>query len=513
MNSGLLPSTTVEKRRRLRDDYEFYALHCLWIRTKSDGLKPLRFNAAQRYIHEQAEDQRRRTGRVRKIVLKGRQQGCSTYIEGRGYHFTTHRRGVRAFILTHESEATSNLFDMAQRYHDNAPVYVRPSTSAANAKELIFDVLDSGYKVGTAGTKGTGRSQTIQFFHGSEVAYWPNAETHAAGVMQAIPDAPGTEVWLESTADGMGNYFHQQWVLAQRGESEFEPIFVPWFWQDEYRKVDDVFSPTPDETELADQYGLDTYQLAWRRAKIAELGSLDRFQQEYPNTPEEAFQASVDDVVIPPQAIRAAIGRDVKVIPGRVVWGLDVARFGDDRCALAKRQTNHLLEPVKSWAKKDTVQTAGIVLAEYKATPAHMKPDDICVDVIGIGAGVADQLRAWGLPAVDVNVAEGSARDDRYMRLRDELWFAGKEWFDAKHVVLPGKKDEAGNLAIERMVVELSTPKFTYTSAGKRQVEPKEKMKERVGWSPDEADAFLLTFATSDLAPHHDAVAEPGWRE
>lgn len=513
MNSGLHPSTAMEIRRKLRDDYEFYAANCLLIRTKAAGLQPLRFNKAQKYIHDSAEDQKRRTGRVRKIVLKGRQQGCSTYIEGRGYHYTTHRRGVRAFILTHESEATNNLFEMAQRYHDNAPIYVKPSTSAANAKELIFDVLDSGYKVGTAGTKGTGRSQTIQFFHGSEVAYWPNAETHAAGVMQAIPDAAGTEVWLESTADGMGNYFHQQWVLAQRGESEFEPVFVPWFWQDEYRKPDDEFIPTPDETELADRFGLDTYQLAWRRAKIAELGSLDRFRQEYPNTPEEAFQAAVDDVVIPPAAIRAAIGRKVNVVPGRVVWGLDVARFGDDRCALAKRKTNWLLEPVKSWAKKDTVQTAGMVLAEFKATPASLRPDDICVDVIGIGAGVADQLRAWGLPAIDVNVAEGSSRDDRFMRLRDELWFSGRDWFDAKHCRVPDDTDEAGQLAIERLIVELSTPKFTYTATGKRQVEPKDRMKERVGWSPDEADAFLLTFATSDLSPAHEHVPEPDWNE
>lgn len=511
MNSGLLPSTALAIRRRLRDDYEFFAGHCLLIRTKADGLKSLKFNRAQAYIHEQAEDQKRRTGRVRKIVLKGRQQGCSTYIEGRAYHYTSNRRGVRAFILTHEGEATNNLFEMAQRYHDNAPVFVKPSTSAANAKELIFDILDSGYKVGTAGSKGTGRSQTVQFFHGSEVAYWPNAETHAAGVMQAIPDAPDTEAWLESTADGMGNYFHQQWVMAQRGESEFEPIFVPWFWQPEYRKVDNDFVPTPDEDELADRFGLDTYQLAWRRAKISELGSLDRFHQEYPCTPEEAFQASVDDVVIDPALIRAAAGRDVAVVPGRVVWGLDVARFGSDRCSLAKRKTNHLLEAPMVWAKKDTVQTAGIVMAEYKATPAALRPDDICVDVIGIGAGVADQLRAWGLPAIDVNVAEGSSRDDRYMRLRDELWFAGQEWFASKHCAIPDGRGADGQLLVEPLIVELSTPKFAYTATGKRQVEPKDKMKQRVGWSPDLADAFLLTFATSDMPAHQDTAPDPDW--
>lgn len=92
---------------------------------------------------------------------------------------------------------------------------------ASNAKELYFSDIDSGYKVGTAGTKGVGRSSTIQYFHGSEVAFWPHAETHAAGVLQAIPKEPGTEIILESTANGIGNYFHKMWREAERGESEY----------------------------------------------------------------------------------------------------------------------------------------------------------------------------------------------------------------------------------------------------------------------------------------------------
>jgi hypothetical protein len=102
-------------------------------------------------------------------------------VEGRIYWRVTHAKGVRAFILTHEDEATKNLFEMANRYHEHCPEVVRPRTGAANANELNFDLLDSGYKVGTARTKGTGRSSTLQFFHGSEVAHWANADEHAAG--------------------------------------------------------------------------------------------------------------------------------------------------------------------------------------------------------------------------------------------------------------------------------------------------------------------------------------------
>ena len=98
---------------------------------------------------------------------------------------------------------------MINRYHEHCPVFVKPATGAANAKELFFDKLDSGYKIGTAGTKGVGRSSTLQLFHGSEVAFWPNAESHAAGVLREVPHMPGTEVLPESTANGLGNYFHQ----------------------------------------------------------------------------------------------------------------------------------------------------------------------------------------------------------------------------------------------------------------------------------------------------------------
>ena len=180
-------------RRRLRDDFQHYASRCLQIRTKTGGVVPFTLNRAQRFIHDRLEAQRAELGYVRALILKGRQQGCSTYIGGRYFHRVTHSFGTRAFILTHDEQATNNLFEMVQRFHDHCPEVVRPQTGSANAKELIFSALDSGYKIGTAGTKGVGRSSTIQFFHGSEVAFWPHAETHAAGILQAVPEAPGTD--------------------------------------------------------------------------------------------------------------------------------------------------------------------------------------------------------------------------------------------------------------------------------------------------------------------------------
>ena len=183
---------------------------------------------------------------------------------------------------------------MAKRFYEHCPPVVRPSLRASNAKELIFDKLDSGYKVGTAGSKGAGRGDTIQLFHGSEVAYWPNADTHVAGRLQAVPDEPGTEVILESTSNGRKGLFYDMCAAAMRGEGEYILVFIPWFWQPEYRKaVAGGFTPTADEPAYQDAYGLDLEQIAWRRAKIVELNGVHNFRREYPATPEEAFSAEV----------------------------------------------------------------------------------------------------------------------------------------------------------------------------------------------------------------------------
>ncbi len=153
-------------RQRLKDDFPHYAAKCLKIRTKAGTVEALVLNDAQAFLHAELESQLATTGRIRALIVKGRQQGCSTYVEGRFYHKVTHRRGVRAYILTHLDETTAALFEMTKRYQEHCPEVVRPHTRASNARELVFDLLDSAYKVGTAGSRGAGLGQTIQYFHG-----------------------------------------------------------------------------------------------------------------------------------------------------------------------------------------------------------------------------------------------------------------------------------------------------------------------------------------------------------
>lgn len=200
------------------------------------------------------------------------------------------------------------------------------------------------------------------------------------------------------------------------------------------------------------------------------------------------FPNKDDETVIPLELVLAAQSRDVEDLPVYPVWGLDVARFGDDSCALAKRRGNKLMEPVKEWRDTDTMQTAGIVMKAYQDTPPDDRPHEILVDVIGLGAGVVDRLTELGLPVRGINVGEAPAADQQYMRLRDELWFKGREWFSARDCSFPAEDEKTAS--------ELINPTYDFHSNGRIVVEAKKDMKKRGVPSPNCADAFLLTFAT-----------------
>ncbi|WP_245440203.1 hypothetical protein [Mesorhizobium sp. Z1-4] len=433
-------------------------------------------------------------------MLKGRQQGISTYIGGRFYHRVTHSRGVRCFILTHEQDATDNLFGMVDRYHDNCPAPVKPSTGASNAKELYFDKLDSGYAVGTAGTKAVGRSQTVQLFHGSEVAFWPNASLHFAGVVQAIPDIEGTEIVLESTANGMGGEFHERWQQAERGEGDYIAIFIPWFWQEEYRRpVPAGFEPTDEERSYMEAYGLTLEQIVWRRAKIAELKDPLLFKQEYPANAAEAFQLSGHDSYISPELVLKA-RKNSSETSGPLVIGFDPAWKGEDRHSMAFRRGRKVLK-VESRGKLDTMQAAGWA----KQVIDKEKPARMFIDVGGVGAGVYDRLMEMGYEDIVTAINFGSAplepqpEDESgrpkggFLNRRAEMWGKSREWLEE-----PGGVDIPDSDALH---ADACAPGYKYDSLTRLVLESKDDIRRRGMKSPDEWDAVALTFAEPVAPP------------
>lgn len=290
-----------ELRKRFYKDFDFYAKHAVKIRTKEGDIRPLQLNKVQKRLVDEINRQLERTGKVRIILLKARQQGLSTFASAFNYWWLSQHPASKGIVVAHVAESTKALFDMYRRIHAECPEMLKPSTRYSSRRELVFDRLDTALTVATAGGDGIARGETITHAHLSELAFWPNATANENlnAVLQAIPNTPGTAIIVESTANGMTGPYYDMWQAAVSGESGFVPFFSPWFESDEYREeAPDHFELSPEEEELKEKFGLDNDQLYWRRRKIAQNGR-DLFMQEYPATPEEAFLASGRPVFVP----------------------------------------------------------------------------------------------------------------------------------------------------------------------------------------------------------------------
>ena len=297
-----------EKRATLKgysEDFSSFAEEQIKIITKdaSQGFVPFRLNECQKRITETLNKQLEETGKVRAIILKARQQGISTYCAGRVFwksYFSPHARSV---VMAHDSATSDALFNMSKNLIKNMGGELAPEESKSNAKEIIIKSPAFGdrdatasYRLYTAGSPEAGRGTTPTIAHLSEVAFWQHDEKILAGLFQGISQAAGTEVILESTANGAQGEFYRLWKGAVAGENEYVPIFLPWFITPEYRReAPEGMELTVEEEKLQEKYDLDNDQLYWRRLKIAEGGKL-KFQQEYPATADEAFIVSGSNV-------------------------------------------------------------------------------------------------------------------------------------------------------------------------------------------------------------------------
>ena len=278
----------------------------LKIRTKDGRMVPLKLNPPQQRLSEAVRKQWRAKKPVRIIILKARQMGFSTLTEALIFWRTATAPYTESMVVAHKEDATANLFRMLKLYLDALPDMLKPMTRASNAQEIDFnrparyrtdqEGLHSRIRCATAGGEGVGRSYTLQCLHLSEFAFWPGDKLKTfVGLAQAVPDLPGTMIIIESTANGYETFktMWDQAVEAKRsGQEGVEPVFFPWYEMPEYRRDPPPgFVRTAEETELAEEFGLDDAQIAWRRWCIQTLcgGDMAMFRQEYPATPDEAF--------------------------------------------------------------------------------------------------------------------------------------------------------------------------------------------------------------------------------
>lgn len=263
---------------------------------KDGELVSLRFNYAQNKLYDVIKKQTKENKPVRIIILKARQMGISTCVEAILNTNTMLNFNMKTGIITHQSSATANLFKMSKIMYQSLPNKIKPQVLKDNQNELVFNNTDntglnSELKCMTAGSSGVGRSDTYKQLHLSEYAFWPgDKKATLNGLLQAVPNTPNSIVIIESTANGF-EHFKELWDDAVAGNSDFIPVFFPWFKMPEYRMQYDGFSLTEEEEELKRIYDLDNEQLSWRRWCIKNNCSndIDMFKQEYPSNSEEAF--------------------------------------------------------------------------------------------------------------------------------------------------------------------------------------------------------------------------------
>lgn len=511
-----------------KSDFRRFCREAVRIRTKEGELKPLVLNSAQEMLHAAAEDMLEAEQWVRLTGLKGRRQGFSTYVAARGYWRATLWDRQRIYILSHEMASSNTLFDMTALIQEQNPF--PPQVGTDNAKELEFVKRGSTYQVATAGQKAGGRGGAVTFFHGSEAAWWTNAEDHFSASVQAVDEVRGvwstlwkeperplpfergkgiiegwvrapSEVWLETTSAGPTGSFFRRYMEAMKGIGRYRAVFVPWTAQDEYTETGE-FDPSNEadeegelpETEYQEIHNLTDGQMLWRRSKIHELGSMGKFRQEYPIDVTEAFAAAdTEDAFIKPALILKARKRKLNDPDAPLIIGVDPAGAGGDRFAIAFRRGNKVLKVIhrNKLEHDDAVAWLAAIIDEYK-------PNRMCIDRGSMGQNIISSLRNQNRKYFEVvkgvdfggkskfklatpnRAGPWNQRAEIYGRLRDWLIEGG---------AIPDDDDIASDLA---------GPKIKYRANNDWLLESKSEMKSRGIRSPDLADAIALTFAVQE---------------
>lgn len=271
---------------------------------------------------------------VRTIVLKARQLGISTLTEAIIFVLALHIKNQRSVVIGNDIENAQHLLSMTTNYWETYPFRAMHDQRYGSRNELAWRDMNSSIRVATAKNAQSGRGKTIRALHGSELGMWEKARETMGGLRQAIPTRPETYINLESTAQGVGGYFYDEWNAAEQGDTDFEPLFFPWHSHYEYRAsyigldYHNLGNLDSDERALR-AMGLSDDSLAWRRWAIRNLthGDINTFHQEYPVSPEEAF-VSTGVNVFPLAKLRAAY-QPIEPVRGRLVWDGGV-RFQPD---------------------------------------------------------------------------------------------------------------------------------------------------------------------------------------
>lgn len=287
--------------RKLREHFPTFAERFLKIKTKSGEVIPFRLNYAQRILWKAIKKQIDAGQPVRIIILKARQMGMSTFVQGYLLWKAITCEGHNGLVVAHQEDAASELFAKIELMYRLLPDELRAELESVKdtkrqGKKLGFGGdLNTLLYVDTANNPALGRGQTFQHVHLSEMAFYQKPDEIMFGLNMSVPNSPDTTIIIESTANGMGNYFQKMWASAVEGENSYAPVFLAWCDDDTYRiEPPEDFELTKDEKKIKREHKLDDAQMYWRRTAIMDGCDGDelKFQQENPISPEEAFLIS-----------------------------------------------------------------------------------------------------------------------------------------------------------------------------------------------------------------------------
>lgn len=256
----------------------------LKVRNKNGGLVPLAANEVQRRYVQGCSG--------RNIVLKARQLGMTTWVAADYFLKTITQPGTLTVQVAHDQDSAEQIFRIVHRYLENLPEKLRKSpllmTSRANVRQLVFPRIDSEYRVETAADPNAGRGLTIQNLHCSEVARWPRSGGEVLAALRAAVPPHGSVV-LESTPNGAGGVFYEEWQRAE--ETGYTRHFFPWWLDPKYERVGaNVLPLTEEEAELKMREQLTDAQIAFRREIRANFRGLAR--QEFAEDATSCFLES-----------------------------------------------------------------------------------------------------------------------------------------------------------------------------------------------------------------------------
>jgi hypothetical protein len=381
--------------------FPYYAANLLKIRTKARQFVSFRrWWPAQYIFWKKIEEDLQNQRPVRKIVLKARQQGISTLVEGIAFWQIHTVPNTRALVLAHERDSSSYIYEMSRTFYENLPIEYRPLKKYSSKKELVFSNPDektalevpglrSSIEVQTAGKFIPPRGPNWNIIHFSEVAFWPgnSAREIIPALIPTVAALPGSMIVYESTANGVNNFFFEQYQSAKEANSTFEAIFIPWYEMPEYyrkfankdEQADLQRSLDDEEKEFISTLQLSLEQINWRRWKISEMNNdVDYFRQEYPSNDREAFVFSGFPI------FDRKILREFKIRPAIFVGDIDIFR----RCL---REDSEGCLQIWEHPQKEAKYTVGVDIASGTAE------DYTCFQVLKstFPDGVAQQVAEW----------------------------------------------------------------------------------------------------------------------